>query len=1158
MKKNRLWNLTLNKGRLWKILLLMKTFIFLSIFCIQLTAANVLSQNTISIKLENANLKECISLIEQTSGLGFLYNGNELKEIKGINIDAQNMTVEEILNNILKNNGFEYVIQDEVILITKAAPKPIEQVEQEAIEIKGKVTDANGIPLPGATILENGTLNGVTTDANGNYTLSVAGNQSVLKISFIGFTTQLIPVEGKTVINVVLQESTENLSEVVITGYQTISKERATGSFSIVTEEDLNKKLNNNLVQMIEGLSTGLITDHEGNITIRGLSTFAAEKKPLIVLDGFPYDGDLSTINSDNIANITVLKDGVAASIYGARSANGVIVVTTKKGKRGEFNVSYKGTFKAVQKTTFDDYYRSSTSDYIDGLIAKYNSAPFYYYPSPRRQNRVDYLLMQAGFGVITQEAAMAEIDQYRNVNAYDQVEKYGLRQQLSQQHNISVRGGGENNTYNASINYLDERGEELYTNNKRLIVDLNNVWKPADFITINTAANIVYTKGQSSATSMINLVSSYGIQPFDPIVDENGNPVEVEYYVNPAKRAVYETTLGMKPYGYSPLDDMKLGMNYNNSIQTRLSANIDVNIIKGLKLSLGGAWTRGNSNFQTIYDADSWKMRIGYNDATSKSDPSKHYLPEGGMIDETRGYSDFYTLRTQLTYNKTFNQKHRLSLLVGNEVMRQQFNNSTQASRVGYNPVSGDFVFIDNSTFSPYYSPNGNDYMFGTWYSTVPYLTVGGYSLRDNRWVSWLSNGSYEFDNRFIISGSIRLDLTNFFGTDPKYRYKPNWSMGATYKLSKEKWFNVEWVNRLDLRTSYGINGNISHTEGPFLILSSQGFNQVSQGISYRVDSPVNDQLRWEKTATFNIATDITFFNNRFNLTFEYYIKKSTDLLAPESIDRTKGVSSLMINAGGITNKGVEISLNARVLDTKDFAYNTNVNFSYNKSHVDEYNIKRAYSTFYLWTGNAPGINEEGYPSMSIWGFPQAPLSDQGEAQTYDVDGNLIHPNNVGLEDVIYLGTAIPSTHIAWTNSFSYKNFDLSFMFVGSFGAKFWKDTFTGSNVENRHVAEAWKEPGDELTTIYPKVTYFGSGWWFDKGAQFLGSADYVKLRDLTLSYNLPKSLLDRIGFKRGRVYVQGRNLMRFTASGVDQDPETRGAYPIKAEFYTGISFEF
>lgn len=1177
MKKNLNGRFLLSKEKWLKSYWLMRNFIIL-FFALNLSVmANGLSQEISMAYYENASLVEVFEDLKVQTGFGVLYKESEIDPDLRVSMIEENSTIQDVLDLVLEGTKLTYRIQDDVIVIYKAKEMvlPLNETKQENKEVQGTVKDEDGNTLPGVSILVKGTAIGTATDIDGNYLLEIPADAKILVFSFIGMQSQEIAYSGQLVQNVVLSSDAEQMAEVVVTGYQTIAKERATGAFTSIKQEAIETKLNSSLINVIEGMTTGMVKDSKGNITIRGASTFEAEASPLIVVDGFTYDGDLNSINADNIENITILKDGVAASIYGSRSANGVIVITTRKGKKGEFKVSYKGTFSTTQKTDMRDLNRSSTSDYIDGQIAQYDSAPFYYSLGYGRIPEVDYLLLQSSHGTITREEAMLQIDKLRGNNIYKEVEKHGLRNAFTQQHNLNISGGGEKNLFNASVNYLDEKGEQILSKSKRFVFDVKNVWKPKDYITFSTSANIVYTKSKGSKTDLFNLTSSgFGdLQPYNRIVDENGHPVDdTGFFVSPLSKDVYDGRAGMKSVKYSALDDMREGMNESNDIQTRLSAQLNLELIKGLSLNLGGAWSRGNLNTKGHYSAESFVARKGYNDGSSLTDPTKHYVPEGGILDETRSINESYTYRAQLNFDRSFDDgKHRVTAIAGHEVRRDQFDNATLPTKFGYNPVSGDFEYIDIPKLDSWSGEYSADYLLGR-YSSIPEATVGKLSYRDNRFVSWYGNGSYEFDNRFLVSGSIRLDLTNFFGTDPKYRYKPTWSTGATYKLSNEDWFSIDFIDRLYVRGSYGINGNISMTEGPFMILRSNGYSQDAQGVAYAIQSPANNQLRWEKTETTNIGVDLAMFNNRVNLSIDAYKKHSTDLLAPDAVDATTGIRSLSKNAGEITNKGLEISLNADVVRNENFRFNTILNASYNKSHVDEYNVNRAYSSYYLTDS---GINEKGYPVKSLWGFRGAPLTDAGDVQAYNKGGDLIHPNSVTKDDMIYLGSEIPKVNLAWTNTFSYKNFEASFMFVGSFGAKMRNNPFTGSNIGNKHIAKAWKKPGDELNTIYPKISKWGAGWWYNTADYFVKDADYVKLRELTIAYNIPKKLLDKVGLSKARLFLQGRNLWTIQAKGLDMDPEAShtptklwGGYyeivpevarlPLKSEFYLGVSFEF
>ncbi len=1044
----------------------------------------------------------------------------------------------------------------------------------EAVTLTGVVTDEKGMPMPGVTVLVKGTTFGTATDMDGKFSFRVptAGAQPVLVFTFIGMKTKEVAVKpGQTTYKVTMEADTKNLEEVIVTGYQTISKDRATGSFGIITPKTLETKLQSNLNSLLEGQATGVVLDKDGKIEIRGVSTFNAESEPLVVLDGYPIEGGLESINPENIENITVLKDGVAASIYGSRAANGVIVVTTKRGGEDSFSVSYKGIFGSVLKPQLSKLNRASTSDYIDAELDLFRQNPNDPNTmSKSNMSRVTWLMMQAREGKMTEGEAMAEIDRLREVDGLKQAEDEYYRAELSHQHNISINGGTEKNRFNAAINYMGNRGNMVHTKDSRLIFDIKNDWSPSKYVSLGVIANVVYTKDEAPVRGwqdLLGYTNTSLLQPYDNIVDpETGKPTTV-FSTSTYKIANYEQMSGMKDWTYNPIEDLNKEMVTTENIQSRIGGTLRVNIIEGLNIETGGMWTRGNEVRQTLYQRDAYRIRLQYNDATSKANNASHYFPDGAMIDESRNINQSWTIRTQVNFNRAFAaDKHRVTFLAGNEVRRNTYNNNTMATRLGYNETAGSFVPVNIKDWNA--GLYDADMFMGK--STVYSLKTGEYQMRDVRFVSWYGNGSYEYDDRYLVSGSVRLDLTNFFGTDPKYRYKPLWSVGATWKLSNEKFFNVAGIDRLNVRASYGINGNISLSEGPFLILSAGSYSSMTGGVSYGVASPPNDQLRWEKTKTMNVGFDAALLDSRLNVTLDYYKKNSSDLLARDAIDPTTGFSALTKNAGEMVNNGVEFSIGADVIRKKEFTWNALFNFSFNKNEVKEYNVTRAYTS--SWMG-AP-LMAAGYPAHSMFGLRYAGLNENGEAMGYNAKGDKDLINNLTTDDIIWLGTVRPKYDLSFTNTFKYRNIQLSFMLIAKLGHKYRKDGFYGSNYQNRHVSERWQKPGDEATKMYPKLLAWNTYMWSFPYTDFLtGNANYMKLRDVTLSYTLPTRWMSPIGLTNARVYFQARNLLTVTAKGVDIDPEVSevhsGGYnefteqgftslPLRPEFYVSLSFSF
>lgn len=1175
MKKNNVYgrSVPISFNPLFRIMKL--CLLFILVLNLSGVAATNAQLKRVSLTMENAELRQVFKKLKQQTGVRFFYNEEKLKNAGNRRIDICDLELEKALEEILAGTELTYTFLRDVVVIKdrENSRETLEALMQQKRLIRGVVKDEKGVTLPGVSVIVKGTQTGVATDIDGRFEIKVDDDPNlVLQFSFVGMKAKEMKIGNNQELKVVLESAAENLSEVIVTGYQTISKERATGSFGTITTKNIEAKLQPNLASLIEGQATGVVIDKTGKIEIRGVSTFNAQKEPLIVVDGYPIDGTLESLNPDNISNITVLKDGVAASIYGSRAANGVIVVTTKKGEKGSFNVSYKGIFGAVLKPDLSVLNKASSSDYIDAELDLFRQSPNT--PSTMSKynmSRVTWLMMQVRENNMTESEAMAEIDELRKVNTLGQIEEHIFRPQLSHQHNLSINGGTDRNSYNVAVNYLDCRRNMIHSDNSRLILDIKNDWHPNKYIDLGIIANLVYTTDNQPTKTwkdITSFTSGAAIQPYDRIVDENGKPTDV-FSTSTYKIDTYKNTPGMKAWNYNPIEDLGKSKVEVQDFQVRIGGNLRVSILKGLNAEVGGIWTRGNRVSKTTHDKDSYTARIAYNDATSKTNTSNHYIPDGAIIDESRNINENWTIRTQINFNRSFDgDKHRVTALVGNEVRQEKYDNNIYATRVGYNKTAGTFIPVNVKEYNS--GIKDTDMLFGR--TSLYSMNTGSYRIRDNRFVSWYGNGSYEFDSRYLISGSIRLDLTNFFGTDSKYRYKPLWSVGATWKLAEEKFFNVSWINRLNIRGSYGINGNISLSEGPFLILGAGNYQDVTGGVSYSVSAPPNNQLRWEKTATTNIGADFSVLDNRLHLSLDYYDKNSTDLLAKDAIDPTTGFSSLTKNVGAMSNKGIEITVDVDVIKNRSFLWHANFNFTYNKNKVKEYNVTRTYASQYMY--GTPLV--KGYPADALFAYRYARLNSNGEVMVWNAKGEEISAQNATVDDIVFMGSVRPKYDLAFTNSFKYKNIGLSFMLIAKLGHKFRQDAFTGSNYQNRHVSERWQNPGDEATKIYPKLL----SWNMDMTKMpnmdiLVDNAGYMKLRDVTLTYTFPKQWTSPIGLTQAQVYFQARNLLKVTAKGVNIDPEITELYnsaegyngatdygytslPLRPEFYVGLSFNF
>jgi len=1187
-----------------RIMKLLTVFLFAASLAVSADPA----AQTVSMSGKNLNFVQVFSAIERQTGYVVLGNESVFNSGKLFTFDVENLPLQQFLDLILKDKPFEYDIQGRTIFIAKRSLLARADFTRADLElpappqlVTGKVTDSLGKPVADASVQLIPGGKGTSTNREGIFTIpNVTPGRYTLEISMVGYEIvrrSIVVQENSPLVigDIVLSLAPESLGDVVVnTGYQRISKERVTGSYAIATSETFENRLQPNLATMLEGQLAGLTIDQNNQITIRGVSTLNASKKPLIVIDGYPVepsisdgfyryeDGLFKDINADNIESVTVLKDAVAASIYGARAANGVIVITSKRGRSGEAKFTYRGTLGYAPRPDLDNLNKASVNDYIDAEIDLFNLNPGAYNINNGTSiiSRVPYLLRQAYQGDITEEEAYAEINKLRQNNFLAELEEHLYRPGISQQHNFTINGGTDKHSYNIAFNYLDVAQNFKGANSDRFTIDIREDWKFSRKVTAGMTANVAYSNFETPTINpdrsittgdgignqqLFNFHTGSYFTPYTSLFDENGNVANI-WGMSVYKQTTYADYKGMKDVGYDFLNDYTRSMASTKNFQARLTGFVRYNVVPGLTAEFGGNWQRGAYRYRMLRSKDAFAVREAYNDSKSKSNPANFYLPDGSIIDENRNNNETWTVRGQLNFNRSFGgSKHLVTAIAGTEVRKITTDRLTAATRAGYNEQAGSFTPLNTLDYNS--TVYGNDMLFGRRIS----MGTGSFGLSDNRFASWYGNASYEYDNRFIVSGSMRLDLTNFFGTDPKYRYKPMWSLGGTWKISNEDFFNMDQINRLHIRGSYGINGNISLSHGPFLILGNASFNTVAQAMGSSISSPPNDQLRWEKTKTSNLGVDATLFNNWVDVSVDWYLKRSSDVLASEAVDQTVGYTSLMQNVGKINNSGIEVSASTKIIDRKDFRWSLTSNFSYNKNMVKEYNVTRTVVGNYM---ASQGVSVAGYPVNGLWGLRFAPLNSVGAAMIMSAKGEPVLSSQALAEDAYYIGPTRPLFDLSFTNRMSYGNFDLSFMVITKFGHYYLKDAFHSRNIQNKHVGERWKKPGDEAWAKVPALTTTNSDWWYASYIDInVNKANFARLRDITLAYNFNRSLIKRAGLSSAKLYLQARNLITLRAKGMDIDPETMVNYtggtngnvdysfsslPLPREMYFGVQISF
>lgn len=1071
--------------------------------------------------------------------------------------------------------------------------------------VKGVVYDIEGNPIPGASVHLKGKPGlGTSTNALGEFSLALpVGNKLPLVFSFVGMSTrELMPVSE---MRVVLADDNRLLEEVVVTGYQELDVKKTTGAFETIETKTIAGRHNMGLLYALEGAAPSLvISSNPGNngqkeMTIRGISTLASETNPLIVLDGFPYEGDLSSINSYEIASVTLLKDAAAASIYGARSSNGVLVITTKSGGKGKVRINYSSNVEWLEKADINYVMnRVSASDLVDiethyfkqneKLLKSYRHLvetgnPYAAYYSGARSKVINLHLAHKE-GRISEETLNSRLSALRKTDNTADLERLLLQTPIDFRHNLSASYGTENFALRTALNYKNSKGNFSGSNSNDFNYSLNTTFDLSPKIKLDLRTNLQ----MSDEGSRVNSPESfYNLSIYERLYDENGTPKSVikpsfpggtnskgrsggkdAYLIEQLKK------LDMLDETYFPASDYVRSTVNNKSWRARFQGQLKIDLYKGLKTTLGAKYQRGSSKYRTILPEDSWEMRSLINNLTqktSKGTKGKLFVPPGAKITARNTENTDYTLRAQLDYEKEIG-KHAFTALLGSEI-RSVKNTGTVVDAVGYDPASNTYRPINYETLSTdlnaVFHPQGR--------------VGGGLGLKnyflhqENRYFALYGNLYYTYNTRYVFSFSTRTDQSNLFGTDPKYRFKPIWSAGFKWRIAEEPFFDSNLCSKLDFQLSYGINGNISNQYGPFDIAYTTYVWRANQSPGLVLQSPAVADLRWEKTRTLNVGIQTKMLDNRLSITFDAYRKHTQDVLANAEIDPTLGVNSVVRNDASITNKGYELKIVSTNVSRPNFKWTSRATLAHNKGKVEK--IYREDKAAYSIAGRLQ--NREGYAPRSVFVFDWAGVDEKGNGLIRQSNGKLTAispdlyqggtflPTQLKHEDLLHAGTVLPKLTLGLRNTLTYKSFSLTFMWVYQGGHILMRDGYNGdtmgssAKMVNTEAAKAWKKPGDETLTDVPRLEsarYFSVSRSSTKN---IIPADFFRFRELTLAYRLPRKICEKLQLTNLTLTAGTFNLFLWTKNTAGIDPETQGLFgernlPIQKTLTFGINLSF
>ncbi|MGM9758711.1 MAG: SusC/RagA family TonB-linked outer membrane protein [Parabacteroides sp.] len=997
------------------------------------------------------------------------------------------------------------------------------------------VSSEDGLPMIGVAVMDKQTMNGSTTNENGEFTLTVSPRTKTLHVSYLGYKTKEVAISGSS-LKIELDPDVVAIDEVMVVAYGTGKKSTFTGSASVVKKESLEKVKASNITQALQGQSSGVqVLNNSGEpgadatIMIRGIGSMNASSSPLYVVDGTAYDGYLNSINPNDIESMTILKDASATALYGSRAANGVVMITTRKGASEKGQINFRSTWG----------FSSLAVDMPRAL-------------TPEEFTTMTWTAMKNGYmdnGYSAQEAAQMATDGLANelkINPWGTKTPVGvdgqmspdanllysgdwrgelLKSRLRQEYTIDFSGKSQKADYYIAGGYLNDKGVFSTQKFERFSARANMNYEVKKWLKVGMNVNLAHSVREMSASSgtvwfLRTIPTIYPIYEYDEATHD---------YKRDAK--------GNLIYDY--------GANRQSWMQWNLLADAEYNV---------SPWMHDDASMRTYFEIKflpelTWRtnLSVDFYQYTYDGYTNSEYGYAAGYGGEAYKESDrnfAYTMNNLLTYNKSFGD-HTLTVLLGQEAYSTHYKNLSASKRgFAFNGLTEINSASEMNSMSSYYT--------------------------QYRLLSWLSRVEYDFKDRYYVSGSFRTDGSSRF--HPDNRWGKFWSVGASWRMSNEAFMQPysHWLDNLKLKASYGAVGNDNlGTYYAYQGLYSTGVNNYNDAGVFISRLP-NETLKWETNLQFNVGVDFAMFN-KLSGSFEWFNRKSKDLLFTMPMAPSTGFSGIDRNVGDVKNYGLEFSLNYAAISTKDFKWSIDLNGTHYDNRITKLPQEEMNSGYYKW--------REGESRYNFWGVEYAGVNpetgnDQYWKNVYETDANgkQVLVDRVKTENYNeltsdnqkkYLGDAIPVLFGGFTNNFSYKGIDLSFMIYYSFGGKLYDGDYaqtmayrTGYSL-HPDMLEAWTP--ENPTSKYPRISTAFANTMGSYSSKFLYDNTYARLRNITLGYTFPKVLTSKFQVNSLRLFVQGDNLLTVGSAarrGTDPEQSISGATANRFPTTKSVSF--
>ena len=1021
-------------------------------------------------------------------------------------------------------------------------------------QISGTVSDANGHPVAGATVIVDGTSLGTTTNTAGEYTLSAPVN-GTLVVTFVGFEPQQLPIAGKTRINVTMKEDAQAIDDVIVVAFGTAKKEAFTGSAAVIKSDEIAKVQTSNVATALVGRVAGVQTSSTSgdlgktpSIRVRGFGSINAGKEPLWIVDGMPYEGDLNNLNTNDIESMTVLKDAASNALYGARGANGVIMVTTKKAKSGDAVVTIDAKWGVNSKALEEYDVITSPAQYYEthfkalyGYYAQTNPAAKAYAlaSSGLTSNGTGGL----GYNVYTVPEGQALIGTNGKLNPNATLgrkiiyngQEYWLtpddwideayQSAFRQEYNVNISGATERSSFYASLGYLDNTGIikssalERYTARLKADYQAKKWLKVGGNMSYAHFSNSNGNSNEGSASSTANIFAfSAQMPPIYPVyirdgsghimVDDNG--YQMYDYGDKGNAGLTRPLLpGANGLQTSWLNKKKAEGNAFSG-----SGFVDISLYKGLKLTVNGSTNIDET--RTTYLNNQYYGQ---------------FAEAGGTISKYHTRDIAYNLQQILNYNETFG-KHNVGLMVGHEYYQKKYYylSGTKSKLFSYDNEELGGAVVDGAGAHSYIDDYNSE----------------GYFMR----------AQYDYAGRYFVSGSYRRDASSRF--HPDHRWGNFWSVGAAWLLNQENWFDAPWVNMLKLKASYGSQGN--DNIGNYLYTDTYSIENNNGEIAVLFGQKGNPNITWETNTNLNIGTEFGFWNNRLSGSVDFFNRKTSDMLFAFSVPSSLGYSSYYANVGDMVNRGVEVELNADLIRTKNVLWSFNLNLTHVKNEVTYLAPEHKSTTVEGYKGYIDGsyFVGEGLPLYTYYLRSYAGVDPETGASLWykDVkgdDGKITRTKTSDYTSATrYLhDSAIPSVYGGFSTSVSAYGVDFSISFNYQIGGKVYDSgyasfmsspygTTVGTNY-HKDILKAWT-PENKGSDI-PRLQY-GDQYTTSVSDRFLTDASYLNISNINVGYTLPSKITQKFGVQKLRVYLACDNVVYWSKrQGLDPRYSFTGA---------------